>query len=65
MRCSRNTVYVIAVLLGDKIFFCFIKKIENRLKSILDKDIRCKTTKEPLISEMVKMIVKEYARYKD
>ena len=47
----------------NKIFFCFSKKIENRLKSILDKDIRCKTIQEPLISEMVKMIVKEYARY--
>ena len=47
----------------NKIFFCFSKKIENRLRSVLDKDIRCKTTQEPLISEMVKMIVKEYARY--
>ena len=47
----------------DKIFFCFSKKIENRLRSVLDKDIRCKTIQEPLISEMVKMIVKEYARY--
>ena len=47
----------------DKIFFCFSKKIENRLRSVLDKDIRCKTIQEPLIAEMVKMIVKEYARY--
>ena len=47
----------------DKIFFCFSKKIENRLRSVLDRDIRCKTIQEPLISEMVKMIVKEYARY--
>ena len=47
----------------DKIFFCFSKKIENRLRSVLDKDIRCKTIQEPLISEMVKIIVKEYARY--
>ena len=47
----------------NKIFFCFSKKIENRLRSVLDKDIRCKTVQEPLISEMVKMIVKEYARY--
>ena len=47
----------------DKTFFCFSKKIENRLKSVLDKDIRCKTIQEPQISEMVNMIVKEYARY--
>ena len=47
----------------DKIFFCFSKKIENRLRSVLDKDIRCKTIKEPLISDMVNMIVKEYSRY--
>ena len=47
----------------DKIFFCFSKKIENRLRSALDKDIRCKTIQKPLISEMVKMIVKEYACY--
>ena len=47
----------------NKIFFCFSKKIENRLRSVLDKDVRCKTVEEPLISEMVKMIVKEYARY--
>ena len=47
----------------DKIFFCFSKKIENRLRSALDRDVRCKTIQEPLISEMVKMIVKEYARY--
>ena len=47
----------------NKIFFCFSKKIENRLRSVLDIDVRCKTVEEPLISEMVKMIVKEYARY--
>ena len=47
----------------NKIFFCFSKKIENRLRSVLDKDVICKTVEEPLISEMVKMIVKEYARY--
>ena len=47
----------------DKIFFCFSKKIENRLRSVLDKDIRCKTIQEPLISEMVNMIVNEYSRY--
>ncbi len=47
----------------DKTFFCFSKKIENRLRSVLDKDIRCKTIQEPLISEMVNIIVKEYARY--
>ena len=47
----------------DKIFFCFSKKIENRLRSVLDKDIRCKTIQEPMISEMVNMIVKEYSRY--
>ena len=47
----------------DKIFFCFSKKIENRLRSVLDKDIRCKTIQEPLISDMVNMIVKEYSRY--
>ena len=47
----------------DKIFFCFSKKIENRLRSALDKDVKCRTLQEPLISEMVKMIVKEYARY--
>ena len=49
----------------DKIFFCFSKKIENRLRSVLDKDIRCKTIQEPLISDMVNMIVKEYSRYQD
>ena len=47
----------------DKIFFCFSKKIENRLRSVLDKDIRCKTIQEPLISDMVNMIVKEYSHY--
>ena len=47
----------------DKIFFCFSKKIENRLRSALDKDIKCKTIQEPLISDMVNMIVKEYSRY--
>ncbi len=47
----------------DKIFFCFSKKIENRLRSALDNDIRCKTIQEPMISDMVNMIVKEYARY--
>ena len=47
----------------DKIFFCFSKKIENRLRSFLDKDIRCKTIQEPLISDMVNMIVKEYSHY--
>ena len=49
----------------DKIFFCFSKKIENRLRSVLKKDIRCKTIQEPLISDMVNMIVKEYSRYQD
>mgnify|MGYP001168134851 CR=1 FL=1 len=47
----------------DKMFFCFSKKIENRLRSGLDKDIRCKTVKEPLVSNMVNMIVKEYSHY--
>ena len=47
----------------DKIFFCFSKKIENRLRSVLDKDIKCKTIQEPLISNMVNMIVKEYSHY--
>ena len=47
----------------DKIFFCFSKKIENRLRSVLNKDIRCKTIQEPLISKMVNMIVKEYSHY--
>ena len=47
----------------DKIFFCFSKKIENRLRSVLNKDIKCKTVKEPLISNMVSMIVKEYSQY--
>ena len=47
----------------NKIFFCFSKKIENRLRSALDKDIRCKTIQEPLISDMVDMIVKEYSHY--
>ncbi len=47
----------------DKMFFCFSKKIENRLKSVLDKDIRCMTIEEPLISKMANMIVKEYSRY--
>ena len=47
----------------DKIYFCFSKKIENRLRSVLNKDIRCKTIQEPLISDMVNMIVKEYSRY--
>ncbi len=45
----------------DKTFFCFSKKIENRLKSVLDSDVRCKTIQEPLISDMVNMIVKEYS----
>ena len=47
----------------DKIFFCFSKKIENRLRSVLNKDIKCKTIQEPLISNMVNMIVKEYSHY--
>ena len=47
----------------DKIFFCFSKKIENRLRSALDRDIRCKTIRDPLISDMVNRIVKEYSRY--
>jgi len=47
----------------DKIFFCFSKKIENRLRSGLNKDIKCKTIQEPLISNMVNMIVKEYSHY--
>ena len=47
----------------DKIFFCFSKKIENRLKSGLDKHIICKTIQEPIISNMVNMIVKEYSHY--
>ena len=47
----------------DKIFFCFSKKIENRLRSALDKDIRCRTIQDPLISNMVDIIVKEYSRY--
>ena len=47
----------------DKIFFCFSKKIENRLKSGLDKHITCKTIQEPIISNMVNMIVKEYSHY--
>ena len=46
----------------DKTFFCFSKKIENRLKSVLDGNIRCKTIQEPLISNMVNMIIKEYSR---
>ena len=45
----------------DKTFFCFSKKIENRLKSALDSNARCKTIQEPLISDMVNMIVKEYS----
>ena len=47
----------------DKIFFCFSKKIENRLRSAVDREIRCKTIREPLISNMVNVIVKEYSRY--
>ena len=47
----------------NKIFFCFSKKIENRLRSALDKDIRCKTIRDPLISDMINVIVKEYSRY--
>ena len=47
----------------DKIFFCFSKKIENRLRSALDRDIRCKTIRDPLISNMINVIVKEYSRY--
>ncbi|MDC3169449.1 uroporphyrinogen-III synthase [Paracoccaceae bacterium] len=47
----------------DKIFFCFSKKIENRLRSTLNKNIKCKTIQEPLISNMVNMIVKEYSHY--
>ncbi len=47
----------------DQIFFCFSKKIENRLRSGLDKEIRCKTAQEPLVSTMVNMIVKEYSHY--
>ena len=47
----------------DKIFFCYSKKIENRLRSVLNKDIKCKTIQEPLISNMVNMIVKEYSHY--
>ena len=45
----------------DKTFFCFSKKIENKLKSVLDSNIRCKTIKEPMISDMVNMIIKEYS----
>ena len=45
----------------DKTFFCFSKKIENRLKSVLDGNIRCKTIQEPMISDMVNMIIKEYS----
>ena len=47
----------------NKIFFCFSKKIENRLRSALDRDIRCKTIRDPLISNMINVIVKEYSRY--
>jgi len=47
----------------DKIFFCFSKKIENRLRSVLDKDIRCRTIQDPLVSNMVDIIVKEYSHY--
>ena len=47
----------------NKIFFCFSKKIENRLRSALEKDIRCKTIRDPLISDMINVIVKEYSRY--
>ena len=47
----------------DKTFFCFSKKIENRLRSVLNKNIKCKTIQEPLISNMVNMIVKEYSHY--
>ena len=45
----------------EKTFFCFSKKIENRLKSALDDNIRCKTIQEPMISDMVNMIIKEYS----
>jgi uroporphyrinogen-III synthase len=47
----------------DKTFFCFSKKIENRLRSGLDKNIKCKTAREPIVSEMVSMIVEEYSHY--
>ena len=47
----------------NKIFFCFSKKIENRLRSVLDKDIRCRTIQDPLVSNMVDIIVKEYSHY--
>ena len=50
-------------LILDKLFFCFSKKIESRLRSGLNKDIRCRTVQEPLISNMVNMIVKEYSHY--
>ena len=50
-------------LILDKLFFCFSKKIESRLRLGLDKDIRCRTVQEPLISNMVNMIVKEYSHY--
>ena len=47
----------------NKTFFCFSKKIENRLRSALDKNIKCKTIRNPLISNMINVIVKEYSRY--
>ena len=45
----------------DKKFFCFSKKIENRLRFFLGENITCKTTHEPLITEMVNLIVKEFS----
>ena len=47
----------------NKTFFCFSKKIENRLRSALDRNIKCKTIRTPLISNMINVIVKEYSRY--
>ena len=40
-----------------------LNKLPNRLKSVLNKDIKCKTIQEPLISNMVNLIVKEYSHY--
>jgi uroporphyrinogen-III synthase len=45
----------------NKKFFCFSKKIENRLRFYLGENITCKTTHEPLIAEMVNLIVKEFS----
>ncbi len=46
----------------DKIFFCFSKKIEKKVKYLINERIKCITTSRPIINNMAEMIVAKFPK---